>query len=134
MWWPQKFFVKAWLPWVVSDEPGTKVYLWYKSKCRSFCYVAPGKEVAAGKWRWPCRHTGDPARRIIVARIVREGHSTEVTDIMQAFQGPSYDFHGLKREARFWLPTMSDNHRDYLYIVTSGGLTLRFRDHDIISL
>jgi hypothetical protein len=126
LWYVQRFFVKLWLPWVV--EADSLVYLWYKARCRSFCYVACGRELLECEWRWPtCTTKSAPPRfadRVIVARMICDGSSTEVTELVQAFQGPGYDFHGASMPVGCWFPMMGE--QDQLYVITAANHTLKF--------
>lgn len=135
-WWLPRYAVKLWLPWTIED-PDDTVHIWYKARCRSFCYVTTGARVLSCSWEgWPAATGTKPdfANRIIVARIVSEGHSSEVTATLQAMQGPLYDFHGLLRPAAFWLPSMCPDGTNRLYIITAGGRTFKLGRDELLSL
>lgn len=139
MWWLSRFSVKLWLPWKV--EAADMVYLWYKTRCRTFCYVTDGAEILSYVWRWPACCKGKPARidkRILVARLVSDRSSREVTELLQAFHGPLYDFHGSEdtapREAGYWFPMMNPDSNDMLYVITASGKVHKFFKHQLVQL
>lgn len=129
--WLQGFTVRLWLPFLARDKD--TVYIWYRSRCRTFCYLASGADVVSRRWQWPS-HKGVPrlGSRVSVARLVGEGSTREVTKVMREFQGPLYDFHGAKRTAGRWLPVMG--RRDTLYILTGDRRTFRLRHDDLVEL